>query len=823
MTTTSRTQPVACKPGALPGGLVRARYFDGMFLRQADLEDEQTYWRMKRRLTNRALGQGVVWGLRLVWDGGARRFRLGPGYALDCCGNDLVVECPTEAAERELVERSAALLAEVGQANAIGTRRCPKPPSEAGPTRACVVLQYVECPEDPRPIHRDACSMEVERCEPARVRETTRLLLVPEPAPQPPGPVEEFCRELGALREGETASGAPDLFPAPGQTAEGALPLTVVVAVGSAMESSRPEANEIVAGHMSLPVGTSIDLQFELRPDSGWAFTEGSVVDAAGATLAQIVPPHSLALTFPVHVELTPKQEATFEFEAKLRMATLFGDEPAQRLAVHCRATAHRNTDPDALRTTELDWRITSEVEIDASQPPTEESCCDALRDGPFLGDARCTLRALVLSALYGWLRCGIPRAQGKTIWSGPRLLASWIYTTSWHLLLGSDPASARRAELTQLLERLFAAWCRGSLYPGPRCRDAHHGVVLGCVELSPKGDVLSFDPWKHRRHVLTGPLLAHWGEQLGLAPIDLVAGRFFRWACCVADLGRATGKLGTTGRISIAERNLPAAAAVSNELGVLPIDGGELHVGKVEALEAALKERGLSEQGKETVGWIGFLTLLRELLTAGPRPTQGRARRVFTLEGAGLHLVVPTASTAVAPPAAGGRLAELARRVTAPMNPLAREAGTKLVLELAAETPIADLRPPAGAKNFRAFVDRLSEQGVASVADLLELGPEPALDLMRATPDWRQGFSSEVKAIETVDRGYAGAEELLGRLAETLVARSGAARALRREELAQPDLVEELVDASSTVLANKLDAARTLEVARRIAGSGAR
>ena len=106
MSAKTAVNAIACAPGTLPGGPVRTRFFDGMFLTQADLENEQRYWRLKRRLTNRALGEGVVWGLKLGWNRDRRAFTLSPGYALDCCGNDLVVECPVELTERELWTRA---------------------------------------------------------------------------------------------------------------------------------------------------------------------------------------------------------------------------------------------------------------------------------------------------------------------------------------------------------------------------------------------------------------------------------------------------------------------------------------------------------------------------------------------------------------------------------------------------------------------------------------------------------------------------------------------------------------------------------------------
>ena len=173
------SQLYSCPPGTLAGGLTRTRFFDGMFLTQADLENEQVYWRMKRRLTNRALGAGVVWGLRLDIDTNTQTWKLGPGYALDCCGNDLVVECPVQVSQSELFNRSKDLL----------LRTTPPKPSLGNAGNAAeiiiihnifsIVLQYVECPDAIRPVHRDACTPPGSSCEPSRIRESCRLLLVP--------------------------------------------------------------------------------------------------------------------------------------------------------------------------------------------------------------------------------------------------------------------------------------------------------------------------------------------------------------------------------------------------------------------------------------------------------------------------------------------------------------------------------------------------------------------------------------------------------------------------------------------------------------------
>lgn len=188
MNTSLSQQASTCPPGSLAGGLTRTRFFDGMLLTQADLENEQSYWRMKRRLTNRALGTGVVWGLRLTLDQKTQRYRLSPGYALDCCGNDIVVECPVEVSHADLVQRS--------QLDATTIRTS----FERGRT-VCVVLQYVECPDGARAVQRDACSPAGTTCEASRIRESCRLLLVPEcEDPRGCAPLAKFRERLHVIQ-----------------------------------------------------------------------------------------------------------------------------------------------------------------------------------------------------------------------------------------------------------------------------------------------------------------------------------------------------------------------------------------------------------------------------------------------------------------------------------------------------------------------------------------------------------------------------------------------------------------------------------------------
>jgi hypothetical protein len=71
----------------------RPQYFCGQLLSDADLTAEETYFREKNKLYHRALdGFGVVCGLRMTCDRQCKgHITIGDGYAIDCCGNDLVV------------------------------------------------------------------------------------------------------------------------------------------------------------------------------------------------------------------------------------------------------------------------------------------------------------------------------------------------------------------------------------------------------------------------------------------------------------------------------------------------------------------------------------------------------------------------------------------------------------------------------------------------------------------------------------------------------------------------------------------------------------
>src|SRR6185436_9148747 len=75
--------------------LVRPRFFSGQLLTDEDLQALNEYVLAKNRLQNRYLvGPGVVCGLLVNCDPcGGGKVTVQPGYAIDCCGNDIVLAC----------------------------------------------------------------------------------------------------------------------------------------------------------------------------------------------------------------------------------------------------------------------------------------------------------------------------------------------------------------------------------------------------------------------------------------------------------------------------------------------------------------------------------------------------------------------------------------------------------------------------------------------------------------------------------------------------------------------------------------------------------
>ena len=174
-------------------GYIRPRFFAGQLLTEEDLQSLSDYTVAKNRLHNRHLfGEGVVCGLEVnCHPCGDGKVVVRPGYALDCCGNDVVLSCPIEldinAMVRELrintlggddcgdpcAPPKKTDCNEPGEKEWGGTNGKDRPPAR----RYCLYIRYCEEQTDPVvPYGTDEPCVNP-GCEPTRIKEGVRFEL----------------------------------------------------------------------------------------------------------------------------------------------------------------------------------------------------------------------------------------------------------------------------------------------------------------------------------------------------------------------------------------------------------------------------------------------------------------------------------------------------------------------------------------------------------------------------------------------------------------------------------------------------------------------
>jgi hypothetical protein len=822
----SHTGAIACAPGAIPGGLARTRFFDGMFLTQADLENEQRYWRMKRRLTNRALGTGIVWGLRLAWDAKQARFVLSPGYALDCCGNDLVVEGTRETTARELWERADPAV------------RAPDPRNPQVSRRAGVVLQYVECAEDARPVHRDACAGPTSDCETSRIRETARLVLVPPPSPLPATPIEGFVDELEQFSDGLPSKIRDRLFPRSDQSSEpvpgpqptGApLPLTVRVAIArtSAERTLQPLAGQTVPADSvsATHYGRHATLNFEITPHAGWGFTRGDVTDA-GLVVDSVSPPLAMSMFWSLNILLPAESSPTDDsivYNLKyvvddLRLEQMFGARSHGAVSFQIRGLVRVQAWwQGGVEITVEDLHVVADAST-ITEGGDRTHCFDQLVPWGWAVDpARGgdNVKVILLSALYAFLSESATHRDLQKV-------AEQIYIIAWYLLFGasivSDVPDQYRAQLAVLLRRLFERWCNGFVYPGPRCSDDHHGIYLGSVEISASGAIESFDMWQDRRHVLTGPLLTHWARLFGIAPLDVMVGRFADALCCVA-----SGTL----QVPPPDDDHPSDPQSPTDAGprasfVHPGHAtqiGPILLGPSQDI-AATARRNWPDAEVRPGTWPEVIAQFVRAITSGYDDSNVRQVITATVPGGGtVGIVVPGSSTRTvtgpvltATPTPTGVRADVLtalRRGDARATARAREPVADFVVSLANDTPldVVGALPGAGAEAVKRFAER-----AITLGQLLELGPDTAFVRLWASPEESQTLRDGVDAV------FDAAEGVLDRI--TVAAARATGAGFSRATLTEPSFHER---AAAELKKEKLgvDPKLVATAARRASGQG--
>lgn len=216
-----------CKPARLPeaapapcspcetASFVRPRFFAGQLLTEDDLEALIDYTVAKNRFHNaRLFGAGVVCGLEVECGPcDSSKILVEPGYALDCCGNDLVLTC-----ERTL--DIAPMIRALGGVDC--SDPCPEPATtgkatpapNTAPTaepktkRFCLYARYAERPDQPVAAYPVGDDCDAARCEPTRMIEGITFELRCPPCAPPPKTWRDFRKEREGSELGTLALAA---------------------------------------------------------------------------------------------------------------------------------------------------------------------------------------------------------------------------------------------------------------------------------------------------------------------------------------------------------------------------------------------------------------------------------------------------------------------------------------------------------------------------------------------------------------------------------------------------------------------------------------
>ena len=816
------------------GGTVRTRYFNGMFITKEDLWTDQNNNRIKHALMNRAMGQGVVWGLDVAFDGNA--VCVLPGYAVDCCGNDIVISSPYRVDAEALVRDPAAA------ASSLSTRSA---------RRMNLLLEYFECPEQPRPVHGDPCAPDSVSCEMSRIRETGRLRLVPPCDVDDSGPIKDFLDEVRRLK-GDPVVGTILSDPGPAAPSLAVkVPFSVLIeglddqgVVGS--NTFRPklttDSSPIVTGDVkglpSRSLMNGVRVTVTADRDGDFQIVAGEVVKQA--------PPGSLPT--PTRTSTTIVWNDTLPGPERVTFTYLLNGWQLKN------STGGVLTSPGtAINLTIVvgteDLRMKLAVDIQPSQVvatspspatfPCLAEACDPdgrprfpvaipwLHPDPQTPNAAADPKVIVLAILYALSVSRIvQRGPGATddVRREQEAIAAALNVSAWRLLYGNAAAN-EQADLVEALRKLFAAWCKALLYPGPRCECGcdPHGVVIGCAQVD-GGTIRTIDAWGGRRWVVHYPLLAYWGKQFGVQPLDALASRFFDLICCVAHVYPARDATGLA-------TGLSTRGSIGAQSAVVPFGASVLIFDEPANVARRLAELGLAPARTETVGPTEFIALAVEALhTSGATAPPGATLVHYTVTGlSNMHFVTPAATGIISFPTRGRtgsavadpgrppttRAADMVRTTIAArpqrtaIPELLRDVTATLthdLLGVIAPEPTTD-----AAKSVR---DDLAATGITSIAGLLDTHPEDLhVDILS-----REKLTGLAELLNVTEKRVAVVTKAVG---DTMVKFAADRRIASREDLGRPQIAATFAKALGTALKGAVPAATLTAIVDRVARGG--
>jgi len=160
-------------PACSYGPFTRNNYFTGKLLVERDFTDETHYHIEKMRHHEQQLhGWGVVCGLKVKpHPNEACRDRfvcIEPGFAVDCCGHDIIVR------EEECVDLFA--LPEI---------QALKKQGDTGTHKLQLCVRFRECPTENIPVLYDDCGCDDTKCAPNRILESWEFGVILDPKDEP--------------------------------------------------------------------------------------------------------------------------------------------------------------------------------------------------------------------------------------------------------------------------------------------------------------------------------------------------------------------------------------------------------------------------------------------------------------------------------------------------------------------------------------------------------------------------------------------------------------------------------------------------------------
>jgi hypothetical protein len=770
--------PPTCGPSlaVMPaaGGCVRPRFFNGMFITREDLETQLRYLRIKNQLQRRADGEGVVWGLGLGRDGGA--VCVQPGYAVDCCGNDLIVTSPYKV-------DSATLLSDPAVCNLLtGNQQC-----------MSLLLEYMECPEQPRPVHGgDPCSGAAAGCEMSRVRETVRLRLVPTRDYQPSGPIQRF---LNTISQGAPAAqGGGQTAPASTVTSPSTIPFQIsvicptaggqITLFGGGTTSTvilQPSTNDKVMQQFTL-TGSSI---LTITMPAAQYLMSGGTVETTSSNPAGVMPATNIVLpgpgtNRPISWQLDAAQpsgsfqllEAVYTVQSWTAPAGPEAPGGTYSGTTIITVTAQRESGVPGLivafQVAVAATPITLTTPPPAPFPCLTDPCCTSTPlfpvsfpwadANPFNPSQEGDLGVILLGVLYILLEGAIVQKSPNT-----NLYLGLYYGVA--RLVDPNVTAGTLDAFSLNVQQLLTDLCCSLLYPGPVCHGQPHGVVIGCAAIS-GGEIERVDPWSGRRWVMHYPLWSYWSSKFGLVPPDVLASRIFSFICCIAGLKAPVYSSGQ------APAPPPPPVAV-------PVGSGRIIVNPA-ATEAASETLSLPLFAARTLSALST--------TAAP---PGTPMTEIALEGnPAIRLEVPIAGAPpVAAPNPTATSADLVRAafaapdVRTAVPPLLRSFAAALGTELINALPLATLNPLAD------VLGPMMVSGVTSVGAVLARTPDSLYETVlgrTAAADLSNLLTSaEAKPMEIADAVVAALKAAASHHA--LISSDDLATADARAALAEP------------------------------------